>query len=1143
MRRWDQFIDPESRISLYKVCVTTVPGNCTVTKYIDVGMDVSFTIHELNLLHGESYFAIVKGTNHIGMSSEMATNQILIDSTPPVLKYPDNGLINTTRENPTGNISVHQGLQFPTKTTIQGSDHVRFKCTEELLTADWDEFEDPESQLERYDWCVGTSQAQCDVLTLRSVEKRSNGADITNRISSGTLLFATVYAINGVGLKARLVSEHCKVISVAPMVVEVIDIPASNGTTLSDIDWKSMTQSLSLRWEIFGRYFEDISRFHIQVAITQPSSNLSLPQIDSARSWRSEPLVHDFMDVLKWQRNVTLQGVTLEPWERYREVVRVWNEGGIYSDSASDGLRIEPAAPPERGLFLSDKAAKQEPQRWLPDLRLPTVNESALDSEIRYISSPGEVELIVRSGLNDSSNRTAFILDHNLFSPTKEFKIIVQRVASDTNETNTTEELRVMEVFPGFADPDGPCCTRRPLDPQSLFSDTHFKTTMPSYHFGVSIARLPNDHFAVGSADKAFVLPLRNRAASHITLLDDIVGSPTSPIIVVSHGKRSAFFANGKAYIYQSEVIDTGDLELTKTAVLGNCKTVSTYICATNNKWADNVKHAIAINQNTIAMTGINSSTNASVVGVFQERNGTWWFAQALRRGKSDSDFGLSLTLNARILAVATGEGKNSCISVYSVESFTLHLTICMSELEDNTGSLSLYLTETDALIMVSKDSKSLKVLQLSISSKSYKNVCHLDFTPNERLSGYLDVSARDGSFIIALGMQTLDGRDGVQLVGFHGIYSDLDLEKCANLGRVVARESGFRVDDGIPRTSVSFDNDTVLFGAPNVVTWPGQGEDSGTGRVYVATYCPTNHVRVRVSQIKEIGSVRCVPCEAGQKSFGGFLEMCSDCEGMSCSKPQSDDPFSFKSSICDSFSCPSGSMVNNSTNGMNFSFPNDSFLVPGPENLYTIQLLETTRAYLSTSSLSESFVIDPTSPEPGIVYDGLGSDPNTNCSDNSTFGEDSQCSTRSFEETDVDYTNNTREVHARWLDFLDEESDIVEYFWCVGSKPMTDDIRQCESTGLRPNGSHYGLNFGQGDSYYVTVVACNGARRCSAAHSDGVTIDTTPPVMNYVRDGIMGPDMDFQVKKRLMICHTNSPCNSCQNPSHTFRVLLSRSC
>ena len=115
-----------------------------------------------------------------------------------------------------------------------------------------------------------------------------------------------------------------------------------------------------------------------------------------------------------------------------------------------------------------------------------------------------------------------------------------------------------------------------------------------------------------------------------------------------------------------------------------------------------------------------------------------------------------------------------------------------------------------------------------------------------------------------------------------------------------------------------------------------------------------------------------------------------------------------------------------------------------------------------------------------------------------------------------MDFTNNTREIHARWIDFLDNESDIVEYFWCVGSQPMRDDIRECESTGMRPNGSHFELNLQQGDTYYVTVVACNGARRCSAAYSDGVTIDTTPPVMEYVRDGIMGPDMDFCCPKQV---------------------------
>ena len=241
-------------------------------------------------------------------------------------------------------------------------------------------------------------------------------------------------------------------------------------------------------------------------------------------------------------------------------------------------------------------------------------------------------------------------------------------------------------------------------------------------------------------------------------------------------------------------------------------------------------------------------------------------------------------------------------------------------------------------------------------------------------------------------------------------------------------------------------------------------------------------------------------------------MEACSVCAGRTCSSPQTNDSSSFKSGICDDSSCLSTSQVSNTTNGVNVHIKDGSLFVPGPEHVYTVELLETTRAGESTSSLSESFLIDPTAPVPGVVYDGLGSDQYMNCSENSTFGENSQCSTRDFEETDVKFTNNTREVHARWIDFLDNESDIVEYFWCVGTKPMTDDIWVCESTGMTPNGSHYGLSLENGDSYYVTVIACNGARMCSAAHSDGVTIDTTPPVMEYVRDGVMGPDMDYQV-------------------------------
>ena len=1089
-------------------------------------MNTSYTVRGLHLLHGESYYAIVKATNHIGLSSETTTNRVSIDSTPPTIKDADNLSINTTQVPPTtevnSNNSVPGGIKMPGSNDIKESSHIRFRCSEELLTSSWDEFEDLESELERYDWCVGTSKAQCDVLALRTVGVRPKGAAIVKRLASGTILYATVFAVNGAGLKTRLVSEQCKVISIAPKLVEVIDIPSVNASNLTDIDWKAMVQSLSLQWEIIGKYISDVSRLRIQVAVTQPSSNLSLPHLVSEKSWNSEPLVHDFMDVLSWQRHVTIRSVSLEPWERYRGVVRVWNEGGVCADASSDGLRIEPSAPPKRGLHIRDVAAEQEHLRWLPNLTLPEVNRSALDQDVKYISSPRALELVIRSSSNNTSNKTAFLLDHNLFSPTKEFKIIVQRVTSDKNESNTTEDASIMKVIPGFADPEGPCCAQCPVDPQTAFTDTHFKPTLPSQHFGASLARLPNDYFAVGSGKKAFVLPLKKRTANHITLPDEIAGSIAKPVIIESHKNRSVFLSSGKAQVYESNVDELGKLKLMKTVVLGNCKTVSAAACSAVDTWADSLSQVIAIGESVIAITGINSSTNASVVALFQERGGAWKFATVLGDEKRDPHFGRSVSLNERLLAVAEGEKKNSCISVYSHNTSNLIVTICFAEHENFTGPLSVRLTETDALVVISKDSRSAKVLQLNTTTRSYSVVCHfVAVAPDEYLSGNLDVIARDGGFIAALGMQTLGGQDGVQLLAFHGIYSKYQSGECVNLGRGIARESGLRVDDGIPRASLSFAENTILIGTPNVLTWPGQGEASGTGRVYMATYCPTNHYRVRVSQIKGFGSFKCVPCENGRKSFGGFVEMCSVCEGMTCSPPQSDDPYSFISSICDSVSCPSSSMVDNVTHGVNIHLMNGSFFVPGSENLYTVELLETTRADQSTSSLSESFVIDPTAPEPGVVYDGFGSDPNTNCSDNSTFGEDSQCSTRSFEDTDIDYTNNTREIHARWIDFLDNESDIVEYFWCVGTQPMTDDIRLCESTGMRPNGSHYGLNLQHGDSYYVTVVACNGARRCSATYSDGVVIDTTPPVMEYVRDGIMGPDMDFQVMKIVRLFTT----------------------
>ena len=1108
---WTPFTDAESGTLNYEVCLSSVLQNCTVTNFTDVGLNTSYTISGLHLAHGKTYYSIVRGTNGIGLSTASRSDGILIDLTLPTLK--DDGILWTSK--------TLIGSNQTWSNDNQSSFSITFSCSEEQLASTWVEYEDQESGMVKYDWCVGTAKALCDVVSMRSVGMRTRDAAIVERLPSGTKLFSTLYAVNGAKLRRRIISDPCTVITVAPKLVDVIDISIFNKSNFTDIDWKATIQNLSLRWNIIGSFLDKISNLRVQVAVTKLSSNQSVPRLIQEISWNGEPLKQSFMDVLSWQHNVTITSVTFDPWERYRGIVRVWNEGDVFAEASSDGLKMEPSPPPTRVLAIRNRAAVNEHKRWWPYLRIPSINQSALKTDFMYISSPADVELIVsRDASNETFNRTDFIFNHNMFSPTAEFKVVVKRITIGKNETNATSQSKTMKVIPGFAESEGPCCAKRSVDAPRALSDTHFKPTIPTEDFGVSLTLLPNDVAAIGCKGKVVLQSLKKQTASDTITLDDF-SNPDARVRITSFQNRTGFLLNGKIYIYEPISSDAGSNALQMTVVIGKCKSVSISNCSQNDRWSENLGQAFAFNEHVISVSGTNSTTNNSVVAVFGENAGRWTFIQAIGEEVKDANFGHSISLNNRIMAIAAGEGKNSCIHIYSVSTLVQSKRICVAESESLVAPLSTHLTETDALVVLSKTSRSLKVFQFNITSNSYQEVCKYRAGRSvDELSGKFDVNTREEGVIIALGFETLNGAEGVQLLGFQGIYSnDLHEKKgtseCVDLGYVLARESGQRVDDMRTRTSVSFKENTILFGIPGVLTWPSNDQWLSTGRVFMATYCPLNHYRTRVSGFQSLLPTSCTPCKPGRKSFGGFVEACSVCAGRICSSPQVNDSFSFKSGICDDTSCLSTLHPSSTTNGVDVLLRNGSLFISGPEHVYTVELLETTRAGLSTSSLSESFTIDSSAPVPGVVYDGFGSDQNMNCSENTTFGENSQCSSRNLQDTDVDFTNNTQEIHARWIDFLDNESDIIGYFWCVGWKPMTDDIRVCESTGARQNGSHYGLSFNHGDSYYVTVIACNGAGMCSAAHSNGVTIDTTPPIMKYVRDGVMGPDMDYQVGKR----------------------------
>ena len=111
----------------------------------------------------------------------------------------------------------------------------------------------------------------------------------------------------------------------------------------------------------------------------------------------------------------------------------------------------------------------------------------------------------------------------------------------------------------------------------------------------------------------------------------------------------------------------------------------------------------------------------------------------------------------------------------------------------------------------------------------------------------------------------------------------------------------------------------------------------------------------------------------------------------------------------------------------------------------------------------------------------------------------------------DIDVQSSARDISANWNEFEDPESDVIGVTWCAGTAP-----RRCDLVGraqIEPSETSVhqapGEDLISGQRYYVTVQATNGAGLVTTLTSDGVTIDTTPPMSGKVIDG-NAVDVDY---------------------------------
>ena len=79
---WSGFLDQESGVENYHLCVGTQPSVCNVQNFLDVGNSTSYSRNDLLLIHGETYFVTVKAENSAGLISDARSSTgVVVDLT------------------------------------------------------------------------------------------------------------------------------------------------------------------------------------------------------------------------------------------------------------------------------------------------------------------------------------------------------------------------------------------------------------------------------------------------------------------------------------------------------------------------------------------------------------------------------------------------------------------------------------------------------------------------------------------------------------------------------------------------------------------------------------------------------------------------------------------------------------------------------------------------------------------------------------------------------------------------------------------------------------------------------------------------------------------------------------------------------
>ena len=282
-----------------------------------LGDSNSIQVSGLKLEHGKKYFTRLYAMDTFGLETVMCSNGIMIDRTPPLPTYFQDGA---------------------------GEGDINFTLSLKRVRGKFHSFVDPESPIVKYEWKIVNKETDEDITGYVNVPLTQRTPLIEGlSLKSGVSYKLVLRGTNAVGLQA-VIETNGFIPDNTPLVCEgkVIDVTSASDT--SDFDFVQVLNSIQAKW----RCFDPESGIRSQlVGLGTYPGGVDIRAFEEV-GLLSQIKMEDGMSYVQFSN------ITINERIRYYVTVKIINGAGRKRTVYSDGIMIDVTSPTVSPTYIRD---------------------------------------------------------------------------------------------------------------------------------------------------------------------------------------------------------------------------------------------------------------------------------------------------------------------------------------------------------------------------------------------------------------------------------------------------------------------------------------------------------------------------------------------------------------------------------------------------------------------------------------------------------------------------------------------------------------------------------------------------------------------------------------------------------------------